>query len=86
MLEQKLKAGELVYFSNQNWCEENQNDDVRGGWVSLSKFDGYNIHFNGAVIGNYKTIKGLKNRLDKLMGFWKCEFISSEEAFLNDVL
>lgn len=75
----KLKGGQDFHFDNEQWCEENQSDDIRSGWVTWNdRFSNFAIFFNGKCIHTSKTFLTLQKRLDKLMNDWNCEFKDKE--------
>ena len=72
----ELKNGKDFEFNNEQWCEMNESDDFRGGWITWNdKFNLFSINFNGACIHCSKTFNSVKKRLEKLMNDWNCEFV-----------
>ena len=75
-LEKELRNGVDFDFDNENWCEENQQDDVIEGWVSFNQRVGkFTIHLNGSLIHSVKTFKAFEKKLNGLMEIWNCEFL-----------
>lgn len=77
MNEKDLKNGIDFNFDNEQWCEENNSDDLRCGWVTWNdRFNNFSIHFNGECVHTSKTFKATETRLKKLMEKWNCQFVS----------
>jgi len=73
----KLFEGEDIEFSNEQWCNQVESDDIRDGFVRFNKkWELFIIFFNGAVIGSFRTLHRCQLRLEKLMKKWNCEFNS----------
>ena len=80
MTQTELKNGQDFHFDNEQWCEQNLSDDLRGGWITWNdRFNWFSIHFNGTCIHTSKTFNSAKKRLEKLMNDWNCEFKQEEE-------
>ena len=83
MTQTELKNGINFHFNNERWCEENESDDIRGGSICFNNnFTLFAIHFNGKCIHTSKTFNSSKQRLEKLMGDWECEFTLDNEFAL----
>ena len=66
MTHQELKNGQSFHFDNEEWCEENLSDDVRGGWIEWNnRFNWFSITLTGLAFMYRKLStqlkKGLKN-------------------------
>jgi hypothetical protein len=74
MTQTELKNGQDFNFSNE---------DMHEGFITWnSRFNNFAIHFNGKCIHTSKTFNSSKQRLEKLMGDWKCEFTLENEFAL----
>lgn len=78
MTKQELLNGEEFFFHNDEWCIENDSDDLRQARITHDGEDsgmpswaqGFKIQFNGTLLHSCKTFKSLENRLDKLEDKW----------------
>jgi len=75
MNQKELKLGVHFNFDNSEWCEQNQSDDLRGGWIQWTeRFNLFAIHFNGTCIYTSRTFSASKKRLQTLFDKWNCTY------------
>ena len=80
MTQKELLNGKEFHFNNEQWCEDNLSDDVRGGFIHFNdRFNVFAIHFNGKCIQAVKTFQPAKKRLEKLFKVWNLQFVDNDE-------
>ena len=78
--EKALKDGKDFAFDNLAWCEENESDDIVGGYIYFNdRHCRFFIMFNGKCIYSSKGFLPAKNRLLSLMVKWHCLFIKATD-------
>lgn len=71
----ELDNGSTFFFSNEEWCLENEVDDLREGEAYFEgpgdhPVTGYKLYFNGTCIAIYKSFPAFRKRLEKLAVRW----------------
>ncbi len=76
-LKQQLEQGLIAHFDNEQWCEDFESDDFRGGRVEFRRFFGVNkefaIWFNGTIVHSCKTFKSCERKLNELFDRFGCK-------------
>ena len=77
-LKSRLKSGEEIILSNENFQSSIGEDDVRMAYLEFRDdvptwAIGFNILFNGELLHTSKTFKSFENRLKKLIQKWNLE-------------
>ena len=77
-LKSRLKSGEEIILSNENFQSRIGEDDVRMAYLEFRDdvptwAIGFNILFNGKLLHTSKTFKSFENRLKKLIQKWNLE-------------
>lgn len=87
MTKQELLNGTRFIFDNENWCIENESDDIRSAEVWFDNGEnhkrqwgiGFKIWFNGMLIHSCKTFSSLDRKLNSLCGAWNLELKVKEK-------
>ena len=81
-LKGQLTAGKIIHFNNDQWCEENLSDDMRGGRIEHRECFRtlfFQIWFNGTLIHSSKTWKSCEKKMDDLFQKWGCKITDINE-------
>lgn len=89
MNKQELASGKRFKFSNEEWCEQTQSDDIRDceAWFDGESSGlplwghGFKIIFNCKLVISAKTFKSFERKLNQLVETWNLTPIEElEEA------
>ena len=77
----QLLNGRIFHFSNEEFQESIQGDDVRNAEVYFdTRRDEFKILFNGAMIHSSKTFESLMKRMDMLISDWNLTFVKFKDT------
>jgi len=83
-LKNKLKNGLILHFDNNQFCDEFQSDDLRGGRIELKKCFGrfeFITWFNGSINHSSKGLTSCLKNLQRL-----CDKFGCKTTEINDEL
>ncbi len=74
-MKKRLKNGEIILLTNEEFQTSIGDDDVRVARLNFkdglpSWANGWTIEFNGELLHHSKTFKSFENRLKKLVEKW----------------
>jgi hypothetical protein len=82
-MKKQLIEGFRFYYTNENYCVENESDDIRGAEVHYTPgsfwYSGFKIYFNGCTHHMSKTYPSMQKKLNALIEKWHLELVKTEK-------